>query len=51
MNYMISYKFFPFTSDVICLSESPIKDQPLINIEISDFTFINTSRNGSAGGV
>ena len=44
-------QILPFTPDVICLSESQIKDQPLINIEISDYTFTNTSPNGSAGGV
>ena len=44
-------QILPFTPDVICLSESRIKDQPLINIEISDYTFINTNPNGSASGV
>ena len=44
-------QILPFTPDVICLFESRIKDHPLINIEISNYTFINTSPNSSAGGV
>ena len=54
MKCLILYNFLqilPFTPDVICLSKLPIKDQPLINIETSNYTFINTSPNGSAGGV
>ena len=41
----------PFTLDVLCLSESRIKKQPLVNISLSGYSFINVDPVGNAGGV
>ena len=41
----------PFTPDVLCLSESRIKKQPLVNINLSGYSFVNVDPIGNAGGV
>ena len=40
-----------FTSDVVCLSKSRIKKQPLVNINLSVYSFVNVDPVGNAGGV
>ena len=40
-----------YTPDVVCLSESRIKKQPLININLPGYTFLNSSPFKNAGGV
>ena len=40
-----------FTPDVLCLSESRIKKQPLVNINLSGYSFVNVDPVGNAGGV
>ena len=40
----------PFTPDVLCLSESRIKKQPLVNINLSGYSFVNVDPVGNAGG-
>ena len=40
---------FPTKPDVICISETKIKDKPLLNISIPGYTFLHSSTN--AGGV
>ena len=41
----------PFTPDVLCLSESCIKKQPLVNINLSGYSFVNVDPVGNAGGI
>ena len=41
----------PFTPDVLCLSKSRIKKQPLVNINLSGYSFVNVDPVGNAGGV
>jgi len=41
----------PFTQDVICLSESRLKTQPQINIDLERYKFLNNSPESNAGGV
>ena len=41
----------PFTPDVLCLSESRIKKQPLVNINLSGYSFVNVDPVGNAGDV
>ena len=40
-----------FTLDVLCLSESRIKKQLLVNINLSGYSFVNVDPVGNAGGV
>ena len=40
-----------YTPDVVCLSESRIKKQPLINVNLPGYTFLNFSSLKNAGGV
>ena len=40
-----------FTPDVLCLSESRIKKQPLVNINLSGYSFVNVDPVGNAGDV
>ena len=41
----------PFILSVLCLSESRIKTQPQVNIELVGYNFINISPESNAGGV
>ena len=40
-----------FTPDVLCLSESRIKKQPLVNINLSGYCFVNVDPVGNARGI
>ena len=40
-----------FTPDLVCLTETRIKNQPLANITISGYSFAHVNSLGSAGGV
>ena len=40
-----------FTPNVLCLSESRIKKQPLVNIILSGYSFVNVDLVGNAGDV
>ena len=40
-----------FTPDVLCLSKSCIKKQPLVNINLSGYSFVNVDPVDNAGGV
>ena len=48
-NYIIFLQTLPFTPDRIDFSESRIKEQPLTNIEISEYSFVNACPHGDAG--
>ena len=37
--------------DVICLTETRIKDQPLINLDIPGYSFVHVNSETAAGGV
>ena len=53
-NFDKLYEFLlclPFTPDVLCFSESRIKKQPLDNINLSGYSFVNVDPVGNAGGV
>jgi len=41
----------PFTPDIIRLSESRLKPQPQINIDLEGYKFLNISPESNAGGV
>jgi len=41
----------PIQPDIICLSESGIKNKPLINVELSGYNFFNVGPENNAGGV
>ena len=40
----------PFDPDIICLSESRIKNAPIGNAELPGYNFINVSLKNNAGG-
>ena len=40
-----------FTPDVLCLLESRVKKQPLVNIILSGYSFVNVDLVGNAGDV
>ena len=41
----------PFKPDVICLTETRVKDQPLANINLPNYSFVHTPPQSNAGGV
>ena len=41
----------PFNPDILCLSESRIKKQSLLNIDFPRYNFLNVNSERSAGGV
>ena len=41
----------PFKPDVICLTETSVKDQPLANINLPNYSFVHTPSQSNAGGV
>ena len=47
-NFLQSLDFLP---DIICLSETRIKDEPLIYISITGYSFIHVNSHSIAGGV
>ena len=42
---------FPTKPDVICISETKIKDKPLLNISIPGYIFLHVNSSTNAGGV
>ena len=40
-----------FTPDIICITETRLKDQPLININLPNYTFLHENFMLAAGGV
>ena len=48
------YKFLTtlnFSPDIVCLTETRIKSQPLINVEIANYNFVHVDSESAAGGV
>ena len=45
------YQIFEFSSACACLSESRIKKDPLINIQLTNYSFDHVYRKSNAGGV
>ena len=41
----------PFTPDIVCVSETRLKGNPLINIAIPNYNFVNADSVTNAGGV
>ena len=41
----------PYSPDIICVTESRLKTQPLLNIDIFGYTFVHTDSPTIAGGV
>ena len=41
----------PFKPDVICFTETRVKDQPLANINLPNYSFVHTPPQSNAGGV
>ena len=53
-NFDYLYRFlstFPTKPDVICISETKIKDKPLLNISIPGYIFLHVNSFTNAGGV
>ena len=40
-----------FSPDIVCLTETRIKSQPLINVEIPNYSFVRVGSESAAGGV
>ena len=40
-----------FTPQIICITETRIKDQPLINVAIPNYSFVHANSTSTAGGV
>ena len=40
-----------FSPDIVCLTEICIKSQPLINVEIPNYSFVHVDSESAAGGV
>ena len=40
-----------FTPHIICITETPIKDHPLINVLIPKYSFVHVNSTSNAGGV
>ena len=40
-----------FTPQIICITETRIKDQPLINVAIPNYSFVHANSTSNAGGV
>ena len=40
-----------FTPDIICITETRLKDQPLINIDLPNYTFLHENSVSAVGGV
>ena len=40
-----------FTADIICITETRLKDQPLINIDLPNYTFLHENSVSAVGGV
>ena len=47
-NFLQSLDFLP---DIICLSKTHIKDEPLTDISITGYSFIRVNSHSTAGGV
>ena len=41
----------PCSPDIICVMETKLKTQPLLNIDISGYTFVHVDSPTTAGGV
>ena len=53
-NFDAFYEFLcnqPFSPDIICVTETRLKTQPLLNIDISGYTFVHIDSPTTAGGV
>ena len=50
-NFDSFYESFEKTPEIICLSETRIRDKALIHIEISSYSFIHSNSVTCAGGV
>ena len=40
-----------FSPDIVCLTETRIKSQPLINVEIPNYSFVHVDSESAAGGL
>ena len=53
-NFKSFYKFIDSLNQppqIICLSETRIKHEPLINIQLNNYSFIHANSKTNAGGV
>ena len=53
-NFDLLYEFLTtlnFSPDIVCLTETRIKFQPLISVEIPNYSFVHVDSESAAGGV
>ena len=54
INFNDIYQFLQsllFNPDILCLSESGVKEQPLVNTDLPECNFFNVNRKRNARGV